>query len=95
MTVSGHFSEDGYYFLLQKNVSKDCICYEIRDNTGMMEVVVYGRLTSVDCNPRDKLKLVCFELTSNEDKVQLRSTRHSNMEVRALGEHPPLQESCF
>ncbi|EGV93427.1 Cell adhesion molecule 3 [Cricetulus griseus] len=75
---------NGIFMVYEKNVSKDCICYEIRDNTGMMEVVVYGRLTSVDCNPRDKLKLVCFELTSNEDKVQLRSTRHSNMEKPRL-----------
>lgn len=94
MTVSGHLSEDEYYFLLQKNETKDCICYEIQDNTGMMEVMVYGRLTSVNCNPGNKLRLMCFELT-DEGKVHLRSMRHSNMKVCALGEHPPSQESCF
>lgn len=93
--MSGHFSEDGYYFLLQRNKTNDCICYEIQDKTGMMDVLVYGRLTSVEWNPGDKLRLLCFELTSNEGKVQLRSMRHSNMKVCTLEEHPPSQESCF
>ncbi|XP_021087557.1 pyrin and HIN domain-containing protein 1-like isoform X1 [Mesocricetus auratus] len=72
---------NGIFKVYKKNENKDSIFYEIQDNTGMMEVVVCGRLTSVDCNPGDKLKLLCFELTSDEDKVQLRSTRHSNMKV--------------
>ncbi|CAH6789532.1 pyrin and HIN domain-containing protein 1 [Phodopus roborovskii] len=72
---------NGNFMVYKKKEKKDCICYEIQDDTGTMEVVVYGRLTSVDCNPGDKLKLLCFELTSDEDKVQLRSTRHSNMKV--------------
>uniref|UniRef100_A0A8C8UC54 HIN-200 domain-containing protein n=1 Tax=Peromyscus maniculatus bairdii TaxID=230844 RepID=A0A8C8UC54_PERMB len=80
---------NGVFMVSKKNEREDFIYYEIQDNTGVMEVVVYGRLTSVDCNPGDKLRLWCFELTSNEDRVQLRSTRHSNMKVCALGEHPP------
>ncbi|XP_052592482.1 pyrin and HIN domain-containing protein 1-like [Peromyscus californicus insignis] len=72
---------NGVFMVSKKNQRKDFIYYEIQDNTGVMEVVVYGRLTSVDCNPGDKLRLLCFELTSNEDKVQLRSTRHSNMKM--------------
>ncbi|KAL6092620.1 hypothetical protein STEG23_028854 [Scotinomys teguina] len=80
---------NGVFLVSKVNERMDFIYYEIQDNTGMMEVVVYGRLTSVKCNPGDKLRLLCFELTSDEDKVQLRSTRHSHMKVCALGEHPP------
>ncbi|XP_026645770.1 pyrin and HIN domain-containing protein 1-like [Microtus ochrogaster] len=71
---------NGVFMVNKKNEMKDCICYEIQDNTGMMEVMVYGRLTSVNCNPGNKLRLMCFELT-DKDKVHLRSTRHSNMKV--------------
>ncbi|GAB1285738.1 Pyrin and HIN domain-containing protein 1 [Apodemus speciosus] len=71
---------NGVFIVCKKEEKEDHICYEIGDNTGMMEVVVYGRLTNVACNPGDKLRLICFELTSDEEKVQLRSTRHSNMQ---------------
>ncbi|XP_021053891.1 pyrin and HIN domain-containing protein 1-like [Mus pahari] len=72
---------NGVFIVWKKEEKRDCICYEIGDDTGMMEVEVYGRLTNVVCNPGDKLRLICFELISNEEKVQLRSTRHSNMQV--------------
>lgn len=71
---------NGVFMVNKRNETKDYICYEIQDNTGVMEVVVYGRLTSVNCNPGNKLRLVCFELR-DEGKVHLRSTRHSNMKV--------------
>lgn len=61
----------------------------------MMEVEVYGRLTNIACNPGDKLRLICFKLIPDEEKAQLRSTTHSNMQVSALGEHSPSQGSCF
>uniref|UniRef100_A0A8D2AYM1 Uncharacterized protein n=1 Tax=Sciurus vulgaris TaxID=55149 RepID=A0A8D2AYM1_SCIVU len=64
-------------YLLQKNVREDCTYYEIQDNTGRMEVVVYGRLTYINCEEGDKLKLFCFELAFNADKWQLRSVFHS------------------
>ncbi|OBS65720.1 hypothetical protein A6R68_05740, partial [Neotoma lepida] len=62
-----------------KNKRNDFIYYGIEDNTGKMEVVVYGRLTSIKCEPGNKLRLVCFELTSSEDMWQLKSVRHSYM----------------
>lgn len=71
----------GVFIVCKKEEKGDYICYEIGDNTGMMEVEVYGRLTNVACNPGDKVRLICFELTSDEEKVQLRSTSHSNMQV--------------
>jgi hypothetical protein len=71
--------------LFQKTERNKFIYYGIGDDTGKMEVVVYGRLTNVRCEPGSKLRLVCFELTSTEDGWQLRSVRHSYMQVRALG----------
>uniref|UniRef100_A0A8D2AX08 Uncharacterized protein n=1 Tax=Sciurus vulgaris TaxID=55149 RepID=A0A8D2AX08_SCIVU len=68
-------------YLLQKNVREDCTYYEIQDNTGRMEVVVYGRLTYINCEEGDKLKLFCFELAFNADKWQLRSVFHSYIKV--------------
>uniref|UniRef100_A0A8D2B1L7 HIN-200 domain-containing protein n=1 Tax=Sciurus vulgaris TaxID=55149 RepID=A0A8D2B1L7_SCIVU len=73
-------------YLLQKNVREDCTYYEIQDNTGRMEVVVYGRLTYINCEEGDKLKLFCFELAFNADKWQLRSVFHSYIKVGILWE---------
>uniref|UniRef100_A0A8C8U1D4 HIN-200 domain-containing protein n=1 Tax=Peromyscus maniculatus bairdii TaxID=230844 RepID=A0A8C8U1D4_PERMB len=64
----------------------DFIHYGIEDDTGKMEVVVYGRLTSINCEPGNKLRLVCFELTSREDTWQLKSVRHSYMQVLSTPE---------
>ncbi|XP_036058548.1 pyrin and HIN domain-containing protein 1-like [Onychomys torridus] len=86
---------NGVFMVSKKNERGDFTYYEIQDNTGMMEVVVYGRLTNVDCNPGDKLRLLCFELTSDEDKVQLKSTRHSNMKVIRAGRGETTTQPCF
>lgn len=73
-------------FLLQKNVlNEHIIWYEIQDETGKMEVLVYGRLTKVNCEEGDKLKLICFELSA--EPRQLRSVIHSFIKVGTSGEH--------
>uniref|UniRef100_A0A8C6A8M5 HIN-200 domain-containing protein n=1 Tax=Marmota marmota marmota TaxID=9994 RepID=A0A8C6A8M5_MARMA len=51
------------------------------NDTGNMEVVVYGWMTYVNCEEGDKINLFCFELAFNEDKWQLRSVRHSYIKV--------------
>uniref|UniRef100_A0A8C8UQ99 Pyrin domain-containing protein n=1 Tax=Peromyscus maniculatus bairdii TaxID=230844 RepID=A0A8C8UQ99_PERMB len=76
---------NGEFVVTKKNERGDFIYYGIEDDTGKMEVVVYGRLTSINCEPGNKLRLVCFELTSREDTWQLKSVRHSYMQVCALG----------
>ncbi|XP_032173071.1 myeloid cell nuclear differentiation antigen-like isoform X5 [Mustela erminea] len=64
----------------KKNVlSENIILYEIQDNTGKIEVLVYGRLTSINCEEGDKLRLICFELSM--DPRQLRSVIHSFIKV--------------
>uniref|UniRef100_A0A8D2B3R6 Uncharacterized protein n=1 Tax=Sciurus vulgaris TaxID=55149 RepID=A0A8D2B3R6_SCIVU len=77
---------NGVYTVYKKNVREDCTYYEIQDNTGRMEVVVYGRLTYINCEEGDKLKLFCFELAFNADKWQLRSVFHSYIKVGILWE---------
>ena len=73
-------------FLLQKWVYNQFIYYEIRDDTGVMEVMVYGqRLTSISCEEGDRLTLVCFELAESRAKRQLRSVIHSYIKVRTSG----------
>ncbi|XP_028721382.1 myeloid cell nuclear differentiation antigen-like protein isoform X1 [Peromyscus leucopus] len=72
---------NGEFMVTKKNERGDFIYYGIEDDTGKMEVVVYGRLTSINCEPGNKLRLVCFELTSTEDTWQLKSVRHSYMQV--------------
>ncbi|KAK7806067.1 hypothetical protein U0070_004775, partial [Myodes glareolus] len=70
---------NGEFVVYEKTERNSFIYYGIEDDTGTMEVVVYGRLTSIKCEPGQKLRLICFELSSSEDKPQLKSVRHSNM----------------
>ena len=73
-------------FLLQKWVCKEFIYYVIQDDTGEMEVMVYGqRLTSINCKEGDRLTLVCFELANIGNMRQLRSVIHSFIKVRSSG----------
>uniref|UniRef100_A0A452SQK9 Uncharacterized protein n=1 Tax=Ursus americanus TaxID=9643 RepID=A0A452SQK9_URSAM len=76
----------GIYQVHKKNVlNEHIIWYEIQDETGKMEVLVYGRLTKVNCEEGDKLKLICFELSA--EPRQLRSVIHSFIKVGTSGEH--------
>lgn len=72
---------NGVYRVYKKNVREDCTYYEIQDDTGKMEVVVYGRLTYINCEEGDELNLFCFELAFSADKWQLRSVFHSYIKV--------------
>ncbi|XP_042831736.1 gamma-interferon-inducible protein 16 isoform X3 [Panthera tigris] len=70
----------GVYQVHKKMVLDQCITlYEIQDDTGTMNVLVYGRLTKVNCEEGDKLTLICFELSG--DTRQLRSVTHSFIKV--------------
>uniref|UniRef100_A0ABI7XKD7 Interferon gamma inducible protein 16 n=1 Tax=Felis catus TaxID=9685 RepID=A0ABI7XKD7_FELCA len=70
----------GVYQVHKKMVLDQFITlYEIQDDTGMMDVLVYGRLTKVNCEEGDKLTLICFELSG--DPRQLRSVTHSFIKV--------------
>ncbi|XP_029332497.1 pyrin domain-containing protein 3-like isoform X2 [Mus caroli] len=71
----------GEYLVIKKTERNKAIYYGIKDDTGKMEVMVYGRLTNITCEPGNKLRLVCFELNPIEDGLQLKSVRHSYMQV--------------
>ncbi|XP_032494706.1 interferon-activable protein 203-like isoform X1 [Phocoena sinus] len=73
---------NGVFLVHKKLVCNECIYYEIQDNTGVMEVLVYGeRLTRISCEKGDRLTLICFELALSGDKRQLRSIIHSFIKV--------------
>uniref|UniRef100_A0A8D1CQG4 Gamma-interferon-inducible protein 16 n=2 Tax=Sus scrofa TaxID=9823 RepID=A0A8D1CQG4_PIG len=80
----------GVYLVHKKLVCNECLYYEIQDKTGVMEVLVYGRLTSVYCEEGDKLRLTCFELALSGEKRQLRSVIHSFIKVRTSGGPLPI-----
>nr|XP_035925678.1 interferon-activable protein 203-like isoform X2 [Halichoerus grypus] len=75
----GTFVSGIYQVHKKKVLNEHIILYEIQDNTGKMEVLVYGRLTKINCEEGDKLKLICFELSA--DPRQLRSVIHSFIKV--------------
>ncbi|XP_059888279.1 interferon-activable protein 203-like [Delphinus delphis] len=83
---------NGVFLVHEKLVRNECIYYEIQDNTGVMEVLVYGeRLTRISCEKGDRLTLICFELAVSGDKRQLRSIIHSFIKVikaRKIKEQP-------
>ncbi|XP_057625922.1 gamma-interferon-inducible protein 16-like [Chionomys nivalis] len=72
---------NGEFVVYKKTESNSSIYYGIEDDTGIMEVEVNGKLTSIKCEPGQKLRLVCFELSSSKDKWQLKSVRHSYIQV--------------
>ncbi|XP_047695963.1 interferon-activable protein 203-like isoform X6 [Prionailurus viverrinus] len=73
----------GVYQVHKKMVLDQCMTlYEIQDDTGTMDVLVYGRLTKVNCEKGDKLTLICFELSG--DPRQLRSVTHSFIKTHTL-----------
>ncbi|XP_052593657.1 interferon-activable protein 203-like [Peromyscus californicus insignis] len=77
---------NGEFEVTKKNERGDFIYYGIEDDTGKMEVVVSGPLTCIKCEPGNKVQLICFQLTSREDTWQLKSVRHSYMQVSSMPE---------
>nr|ASY91973.1 interferon gamma inducible protein 16-like protein transcript variant 3 [Capra hircus] len=77
---------------VKKWAQSQLIYYEIRDDTGVMEVMVYGqRLTSISCEEGDRLTLVCFELAESRAKRQLRSVIHSYIKVTKVKQRTTTQ----
>ncbi|XDB49120.1 hypothetical protein AB1E18_002703 [Capra hircus] len=83
---------NGVFVVHKKWVYNQFIYYEIRDDTGVMEVMVYGqRLTSISCEEGDRLTLVCFELAESRAKRQLRSVIHSYIKVTKVKQRTTTQ----
>ncbi|XP_055469210.1 inteferon-activable protein 208-like isoform X1 [Psammomys obesus] len=89
---------NGVFAVYSRTARNEFIHYGIEDRTGKMEVVVYGQFTSIYCEPGDKLRLFCFELSSSMNMWQLRSVRHSYMQViqsRKRDTEPPNPDSVI
>ncbi|XP_038204440.1 LOW QUALITY PROTEIN: pyrin domain-containing protein 3-like [Arvicola amphibius] len=89
---------NGVFAVYMKIVKDEFIYYGIEDNTGKMEVVVHGQFTNMYCEPGDKLRLFCFELSSGVDTWHLRSGRHSYLQVirtRRRDMEPPNAHSAM
>lgn len=71
---------DGVYEINKKTESEKCTFFEVKDNTGKIEVVMFGKWAKIKCEIGDKLRLTCFELSSWK-KVQLKSVTHSYVQV--------------
>lgn len=77
---------NGVFTVRQKIVRGPCVYYQIQDNTGVMEVLVFGHLSKIPCESGDRVELTCFELGEN----QLRSVIHSFLKVLPEQRiHPP------
>ncbi|KAL1769705.1 hypothetical protein HispidOSU_006740B [Sigmodon hispidus] len=91
-TQRGGTFVNGIFAVYMKIVKDEFIYYGIEDKTGKMEVVVHGQFTHMYCEPGDKLRLFCFELSPSTHTWQLRSGRHSYLQViraRNRGIEPP------
>ncbi|KAM9686352.1 gamma-interferon-inducible protein 16 isoform 7-T12 [Trichechus inunguis] len=86
LQVQGTFV-NGVFKVHKKMVVEKHIFYEIQDDTGKMEVSVFGQLTRIKCEEGDECQFICFELESNEERRQLKSVLHSFIKVIKTKEH--------
>ncbi|KAG8509921.1 Interferon-inducible protein AIM2, partial [Galemys pyrenaicus] len=72
---------NGLFIIQKKKEKKDRTAFELNDNTGMMEVLVFGEQKMIHCEEGDKLRLTFFELSKSGKNLQLKSGDHSFIEV--------------
>ncbi|XP_055965546.1 gamma-interferon-inducible protein 16-like [Sorex fumeus] len=70
---------NGVFLVSKKVVRYPCVYYEVQDETGTMQVVVYGHLTAIPCERGNRIQLICFE--RGEDQDEIRSLMHSFLKV--------------
>ncbi|XP_063483020.1 myeloid cell nuclear differentiation antigen isoform X1 [Symphalangus syndactylus] len=71
----------GLFMLQKKSVHKKNTIYEIKDNTGSMDVVGSGKWHNIKCEKGDKLRLFCFQLRTVDRKLKLVCGSHSFIKV--------------
>ncbi|XP_068918962.1 interferon-inducible protein AIM2-like isoform X2 [Petaurus breviceps papuanus] len=71
---------DGVYEISKKTESEKCTFFEVKDNTGKIKVVTFGKWAKINCKVGDKLRLTCFELSFWKE-MQLKSVTHSLVKV--------------
>ncbi|KAK7801183.1 hypothetical protein U0070_021128, partial [Myodes glareolus] len=67
----------GLFTLHKKKVNQKNTIYEIKDDTGNIEVVGSGKCYNVSCEVGDKLRLFCFQLKTIDKRLKLVSGEHS------------------
>ncbi|XP_038205765.1 interferon-activable protein 205-A-like [Arvicola amphibius] len=88
----------GLFTLHKKKVNPKNTIYEIKDDTGNIEVVGSGKCYNVSCEVGDKLRLFCFQLKTIDKQLKLVSGDHSFIKVTKAGKkkisalHPNLKD---
>ncbi|XP_051849666.1 interferon-inducible protein AIM2-like [Antechinus flavipes] len=72
---------DGVYEIHKKTEKENCTFFEVKDNTGKIKVVAFGKWAKIKSEKGDKLRLTCFEYNSFGDEMQLKSVTHSCIQV--------------
>ncbi|XP_053462700.1 pyrin and HIN domain-containing protein 1-like isoform X2 [Nycticebus coucang] len=72
----------GLFMLQKKTVNKNNTVYEIKDDTGNIEVVGKGKCHNIPCEKGDKLELICFRLRKKNRLSKLISEIHSFIQVK-------------
>ncbi|KAL6092622.1 hypothetical protein STEG23_028856, partial [Scotinomys teguina] len=67
----------GLFTLHKKKVNPKNTIYEIKDDTGNIEVVGNGKWYNINCEEGDKLRLFCFQLKTIDKQLKLVSGDHS------------------
>ncbi|KAM5237530.1 interferon-inducible protein AIM2 [Ctenodactylus gundi] len=71
----------GMFAIQMKTELSDGISLVLYDNTGTMEVLVFGKQSRIKCGKGDKLRLTFFELSKSGEELQLKSGLHSFITV--------------
>ncbi|XP_074118354.1 interferon-inducible protein AIM2-like isoform X2 [Sminthopsis crassicaudata] len=72
---------DGVYEIHKKIEKENFTFFEVKDNTGRIKVVVFGKWAKIKSENGDKLRLTCFEYSSFRNEMQLKSVTHSCIQV--------------
>uniref|UniRef100_A0A2K6EE64 Absent in melanoma 2 n=2 Tax=Propithecus coquereli TaxID=379532 RepID=A0A2K6EE64_PROCO len=72
---------NGVFIVQKKTEQKNCVLFDVNDNTGSMEVLVLRKQIKEECEEGDKLRLTFFELSKSGEKLQLKSGVHSLIKV--------------
>lgn len=67
--------------LLQKKVCPKNTIYELKDDTGNIEVVGSGKWYNINCNEGDNFQLFCFHLKTIDRQQKLVCGKHSFIKV--------------
>lgn len=85
----------GVFTLNKKNVCSEKTIYELKDDTGNIEVVGTGKWHNVNCKEGDKVQLFCFQLKTIGGQKKLVCGEHSFIKVtkarkkkEAVTDHP-------